>query len=151
MASCGRLENVLILGSNSVAFSSLKLELKIDQKFIKFSSCFLICFWCHFGSILKAKNDPKWAQNVPKCVSKRFRREKDDFHETIVKTNEIWWFLPPRGNWKWPKINPERLQDTFFFHVDFRHRFWKGSGLVLEGFSRRFLREKLTKIAKVRF
>ena len=34
MASCGRLENVLILGSNSGAFSALKLELKIDQKLL---------------------------------------------------------------------------------------------------------------------
>ena len=32
MASWGRLENVLILGSNVGAFSALKLEPKIDQK-----------------------------------------------------------------------------------------------------------------------
>ena len=32
MASWGRLENVLILGSNLEAFSALKLEPKIDEK-----------------------------------------------------------------------------------------------------------------------
>ena len=34
MASWGRLENVLILGSNLEAFSALKLDPKIDQKFL---------------------------------------------------------------------------------------------------------------------
>ena len=34
MASWGRLENVLILGSNLEAFSALKLEPKIDQKLL---------------------------------------------------------------------------------------------------------------------
>ena len=34
MASWGRLENVLILGSNLGAFSALKLEPKIDQKLL---------------------------------------------------------------------------------------------------------------------
>ena len=32
MASCGRLENVLILGSNSGAFSALKLEFQNQSK-----------------------------------------------------------------------------------------------------------------------
>ena len=64
MASWGRLENVLILGSNSEAFSALKLEFKIDQKSLL--GAMLVQddpkdhfgwisdrFWCILGLILK--------------------------------------------------------------------------------------------------
>ena len=68
MASWGRFQNVLILGSNLGAFSALKLELKLHQK--SFLGAMLVqddpkdhCglvlrpifdgFWCILGLILK--------------------------------------------------------------------------------------------------
>ena len=68
MASWGRLENVLILGSNSGAFSALKLEPKIAKKLLLGAMlvqddpkdhCGLVLgpifdgFWCILGLILK--------------------------------------------------------------------------------------------------
>ena len=56
MASWGRLENVLILGSNSGAFSALKLEFKIDQKSLLGAMLVQDDPKDHFGSIF----NPIW-------------------------------------------------------------------------------------------
>ncbi len=45
-------------GSDLGGIGAPMWEPQIDQKSINFSSCFWIRFWYHFGSILKAKNDP---------------------------------------------------------------------------------------------
>ena len=49
------------------------------------------------------------------------------------------------------KIEAEAWKKRCWKTTHFRHRFWKGSGLVLEGFWGRLFKGKLTKIAKTRF
>ena len=61
MASWGRLENVLILGSNLGVFSALKLEFKIDHKSLLGAILVQDDPKHHFGSILAPIWDRFWS------------------------------------------------------------------------------------------